>query len=269
MSLVECAHTQGTQPRAGDTTGPPKCVPATAVDNWLPARVRPRSAKKRWVQTRPLRTTTYPLCVPERWVEGLGSARAGPQEAKRGRASDLRAGITQQVSPIAVSRGRRPPVGSLGLLTQGGVSPRTHAWEQRTPDARLRGERACGGTPGPARATRKGGACRTPRREAGGGPPLRCLAGLVASVYARPTPQCLFTCRPTMHGMTTGPWIPSSVSAHATQAVDIRVCEAEIAITRRANAATHCSAALSDLPCSATTGRHIFRLRLAASNHTH
>jgi len=46
---VDCAHTQVTGPRAGDTTGPPQCVPATAGDRWLPAHVRPRSAKKRRV----------------------------------------------------------------------------------------------------------------------------------------------------------------------------------------------------------------------------
>jgi len=74
---------------------------------------------------------------------------------------------------------------------------------------------------------------------------------------------------PTMRGLTTGQWLPSSLSAHATQSVDIRVCEAHIAITRRANVSPHFCATLSHLPPSATTGRHIVRLRQAASNHVH
>ena len=64
MPPVECAHTMGTEPRAEDTTRPPQCVHATAGDRSLPARVRPRSVKKRPVQTRPHHATTCSLCVP-------------------------------------------------------------------------------------------------------------------------------------------------------------------------------------------------------------
>jgi len=105
---VDCAHANGTEPRPGDTTGSPQCVPATACDLWLPARVRARSAKKRRVQTRPRPTTTCPLYVPWWEGEGLGPTLAGPQEAQRGRASDPRAGTTRQVPrPRTRARGQR------------------------------------------------------------------------------------------------------------------------------------------------------------------
>jgi len=72
-----------------------------------------------------------------------------------------------------------------------------------------------------------------------------------------------------MRGISTWTGIPSAVSAHAAKSVDIRVCEAQIAITRRENAVTHYCAALSHLPPSATAGSPIARLRLAASNYIH
>jgi len=148
-------------------------------------------------------------------------------------------------------------------------SPRTaQAGRRVSADPRVRGESACRGTPLPSRATKKGHA-PDPRRENGRGPPMRCLGRLGASAQAPPIPQCLLIGPPTMRGLTIGKWLPESRSTHDTQSVDIRVCEAQIAITRRANVTTHTCATLSHLPPSATTGPHIVRLRQAASNHVH
>jgi len=170
-----------------------------------------------------------------------------------------RAGTTRQVPPIAVSRGRRPPVGPLGLLTPGGVSRRTHVC---VASARVEARS------GPL-APQKRRHSPDPRRETGRGPPMRCLGKRGAPAQAPPIPQCLLIGPHTMRGLTTAQWLPSSLYAHATQSVDIRVCEALIAITRRDNVTTHFCATLSNLPPSVTTGRHIVRLRQAASNHVH
>jgi len=98
---------------------------------------------------------------------------------------------------------------------------------------------------------------------------MRCLGRRGAPAQAPPIPHCLFIGPHTMRRLTTGQWLPSSLSAHATQSVNIRVCEAQIAITRRDNVITHFGATLSNLPPSATTGRHIVRLRQAAFKHVH
>ena len=107
------------------------------------------------------------------------------------------------------------------------------------------------------------GSCREP----GGGPPMRCLPRRGTTALARPSSQCMFIRPPTMRGLTPGPWQPSSVSAHAMQAADRRVCAAQIAITRRSSEATHCCAARSHLSPSITPARHTTLLRRAASNH--
>jgi len=172
---------------------------------------------------------------------------------------NLRAGTTRQVPPIAVSRGRRPPVGPFGLLTTGGVSRRTHVCVS---SARVEARS------GPL-APQKRRHPPDPRRETGRGPPMRCLGRRGAPAQALPIPQCLLIGPHTMCGLTNGRWLPSSLSAHATQSVDIRVCEAQIAITRRNNVTTHFGATLSNLPPNVTTGRQIFRLRQAVSNHVH
>jgi len=106
-------------------------------------------------------------------------------------------------------------------------------------------------------------------REPGGGPPMRCLARRDTPALARPSSQFLFIGPPTMRGLTAGPWQPSSVSAHAMQSADRRVCEAQIAITRRSSEATHCCATLYHVSPSVTPARHTIRLRRAASNHVH
>jgi len=102
-----------------------------------------------------------------------------------------------------------------------------------------------------------------------GGPPIRFLVGWGTPAPARVSSQCLFIGPPTTLGLTPGPWQPSSVSAHAMHLADRRVCEAQIAITRRSSEATHCCAALSHLSPSVTPARHTIRLRRAASNHVH
>jgi len=170
-----------------------------------------------------------------------------------------RAGTTRQVPPITVSRGRRPPVGPLGMLTPGGVSRRTHVC---VASARVE---ARSGPLAPQRRRHP----PDPRRETARGPPLRCLGKRGAPAQAPPIPKCLLNRPHTMRGLTTGQWRPSSLSAHATQSVDIRVCEALIAITRRDSVTTHFCATVSNLPPSATAGRHIVRSRQAASNHFH
>ena len=138
-----CTHTRhAADPRAGATTGPPKTAPATAGDHWLPDCFRPRSAKTSQVRAHARHPTACFLCVPGWEGDGVGPARAGRHEAKRRRASGLRAGTTRQVPPHVASHGRRPAVGPLGLLTQGGACRRTHVWEQRTTDKRVRGTRA-------------------------------------------------------------------------------------------------------------------------------
>jgi len=106
-------------------------------------------------------------------------------------------------------------------------------------------------------------------REPGGGPPMRCLARRGTPSLARLSSQCLFIGPPTMRGRTSGPWQPSSVSAHAMKSADIRVCEAQIKITRRSSEAAHRCTTLTHLSPSVTPARHTIRLRRAASNHVH
>jgi len=121
-----------------------------------------------------------PSVGPARWDNATGPPPTDP-----------RAGTTRKVSPIALSRGRRSPVGTLEQLTQGGVPLRTHAWEQRTPDERARGERACGGMPGPVRAKRKGGARRTRAGKLVEVPPCVAWRGAVhPRKHARPHNAC-------------------------------------------------------------------------------
>ena len=138
---VVCAHTHGTRrTRARETPqGPQRAPLRRRADRWLPACVRPRSAKTSRVRAHARHPTECPLCVPGWEGDDVGPARAGRHEAKRLRA---REGATRQVPPHVASHGRRPPVGPLGLLTQGGACRRTHVCEQRPPDERVRGARA-------------------------------------------------------------------------------------------------------------------------------
>ena len=106
-------------------------------------------------------------------------------------------------------------------------------------------------------------------RESDRGPPIRCLARWGSPALARASSQCLCIGPPAMRGLTPGPWQPSSVSAHTMRSADRRVCEAQVAITRRSREAAHCCAALSHLSPSVTPARHTIRLRRAASNHVH
>jgi len=169
------AHTNGTRRSRARETPPGRhsaCLRRWATIGFPPASVHASRRGSR--QTRPWHTTACLLCVPGWEGDGLGPARTGPQEDKRGRASNPREGTTRQAPPppdpgegttrqvpsIAASRGRRPPLGPLGLLTQGGVSWRTHAWELRTRDERVGGARAILCRPSPARATDKAATAR-------------------------------------------------------------------------------------------------------------
>jgi len=270
------AHTNGTRRRrAWETPQGPHaaCLRRWATVGCPPAPASVHAELKIVVVDPPL---THHRMLPMRaWV---GGRRPGPHPRCPARGQkrssvglvrgdnatgptppDPRAGTTRQVPPIAVSRGRRPPVGPLRLLTPGGVSLRTHVC---VASARVEAR------PGPL-APQKRRHPPDPRRETGRGPRMRCVGRRGAPAQAPPIPQCLLIVPHTMRGLTTGQWLPSSLSAHVTQSVDIHVCEAQIAITRRANVTTHFCATLSHLPPSATTGGHIVRLREAASNHVH
>jgi len=106
-------------------------------------------------------------------------------------------------------------------------------------------------------------------REPGGGLPICCLARRGTPALARASAENLFIGRPIMRGLPPGPWQPSSVCGHAKHSADRRVCEAQIAITRRSSEATHCCTELSHLSPSDKPARHTIRLRRAASNHVH
>jgi len=209
--------------------------------------------------------TECPLCVHGWEGDGVGRANAVRHDAKKRRA---REGATQQVPLHVVSHGRIPPVGPLGLLTQGGACRRTHVCEQDLPDERVWRTRVTR----PARARPRHKKRLSPPdtcRESGGGPPIRCLARWGTPALARAISQCLLIEPPTIRGLTPGPWQPSSVSAHAMHSADRRVREAQVAITRRSSEAPHCCAALSLLSPSVTPARHKICMRRAASNQAH
>jgi len=268
------AHTNGTRrSRARETPQGPHtaCLRRWETVGCPPAPTSIHEERKRVVVDPP--TAHHRMLSMRAWV---GGRRPGPHPRWPARCQkrssvglvrgdsatgptppNPRAGTARQVPAIAVSRGRRPPVGPLGLLTPGGVS-----WRTQVCVASARVEASSGPL-----APQKRRHPPDPRRETGRGPPMRCLGRRGAPAQAPPIPQCLLIGPHTMHGLTTGQWLPSSLPAHATQSVDIRVCEAQIEITRRDNVTTHFCATLSNLPPSATTGRHIVRLRHAASNH--
>jgi len=138
---VVCAHTHGTRrTRARETPqGPQRARQRRRANRWLPACVRPRSARTSRVRAYARHPTKCSLCLRGLEADGVGPAHAGRHEARRIRA---REGATRQVPPHVASHCRRPPVGPLRLLTQGGACRRTHVCEQRPPDGRVRGARA-------------------------------------------------------------------------------------------------------------------------------
>jgi len=241
----------------------------------LAARPRPRpstKSEKESLLTRLRHTTACCLCVP-----GWEGAACAPPEVGRKRPKEVERrtrarGQHDRSHPPKPTRGDNatgPPNRCLAWQATACRSPRTaHAGRRASADPRLRGERACRGTLWPARATKRRHP-PDPRSETGRGPQMRCLGRRGAPAQAPPIPQCLLIGPRSMRGLTAGQWLPSALSAHATQAVDIRVCEALIAITRRDNGTTHFCATLSNLPPSVVTGRHIVRLRQVASNHVH
>jgi len=270
------AHTNGTRrSRARETPQGPHtaCLRGWETVGCPPATASVHEERKRVVAGPP--TAHHRMLSMRAWVEGRrpGPYPRWPARGQKRSSVGLvrgdnatgptppnpRAATTRQVPPIAVSRGRRPPVGPLGLLTPRGASRRTHVY---VASARVEARS------GPL-APQKRRHPPDPRRETGRGLPMRCLGRRGAPAQAPPIPQCLLIGPHTMRGLTTGQWLPSSLSARATQSVDIRVCEALIAITRWDNVTIHFCATLSNLPPSATTGRHIVRLRQAASNHVH
>ena len=135
-----CVHTwHAADPRTGDSTGPPKGASAMGGGP-LAAGLRPSPQRESESGAgRARHPTECPLCVLGWESDGVCRARAVRHEAKKRRA---REGATRQVPPHVASRGRRPPVGPLGLLTQGGACQRTHVCEQGPPDEQVRGARA-------------------------------------------------------------------------------------------------------------------------------
>jgi len=220
---ARCAHTNGTRrSRAREISQGPHtaCLRRWETVSCPPAPVSVQAERKRVVVDPS--TANHRMLSMRAWVEGR---RPGPHPRWPARGQkrssvgivrgdnatgptppDPSAGTTRQVPQIAVSRGRRPPVGPLGLLTPGGVSRRTHV---RVASARVAAR------PGllPPQKRRHP---PDPRRETGRGPPMRCLGRRGAPAQAPPIPQCLLIGPHTMRGLTTGQWLPSSLFARAT-----------------------------------------------------
>jgi len=171
--------------RGGPTSGRHhKAAKGRACDGGRPlaAGLRPSTQRENKLGAgRARHPTECPLCVPGWEGDGVGRAHAVRHDAKKCRARER---ATQQGPPHVVSHGRIPPVGPLGLLTQGGACRRTHVCEQGLPDERVWRTRLTR----PARARpRNKNRLRPPDtcRESGGGPPIRCLARWGTPALAR------------------------------------------------------------------------------------